>query len=73
MPEHRRGEPDTRYTRSDPVTGEVVKLIANENGVVAITTDAERRAADAWGLTETRLPKLGPKEVRELQAKEADR
>lgn len=71
MTEHRRGEPDTRYIRTDAVTEATVKLITDENGVVAITTDAERRAADAWGLAVTTLPKLGPKEVAKLQ-KEAD-
>ena len=71
MPDHRRGEPDTRYVRCDPQTSHIVKLVTDEAGVVAITTDAERRVADAWGLAETRLPKLGPREVRELQSKEA--
>lgn len=67
--EHRRGEPGARYVRMDPDTQRLIRLVADEDGVIPIRDEVERRVADAIGLAVTRLPKLGPKEVRALQAK----
>lgn len=45
----RRGQPSTRYLRTDPVGG-IVRLVADAEGVIAIGSDAEQRIADVIGL-----------------------
>jgi hypothetical protein len=45
----RRGKPFTRYLRNDPQAG-IVRLFADDDGRVTITSDAEQRVADALGL-----------------------
>jgi len=65
--EHRRAPERARYLRMDTVTGTLVKLQADERGVIEITTDPERRVADAFGLPVTRTPRLDNAEVAKLQ------
>jgi len=64
--EYRRG---VRVTTTDPLTGALVKLVPDENGVIAITSDAMRRVADARGYSVTKLPKMSNAEVGDLQKK----
>ena len=63
----RQGKPGARYETNDPRAG-IVLLIADERGVVEITTDDEARAADVFGLPVARKPKAPapvPSESRE--------
>jgi len=69
MSEHRRAPENARYTRIDTVTGRPVKLIADELGVITITTPEERRVADAFGLPVTRLPRMTAAEVTDTAKK----
>lgn len=45
----RRGKPGARYLRTAP-DGAVVRLVADDDGLVHVTSDAEQRVADAFGL-----------------------
>lgn len=71
MTEHRRGEPDTRYVRT--IDDQQVKLVANEDGVITVSTGLEQRLADQLGLPVTQLPKMSTKEVAALQKATAEK
>ena len=44
-----RGEPSTTYTYNDAIIGGEVTLVTDGEGLVNITTDAEKRAAASFG------------------------
>jgi hypothetical protein len=69
--EHRRAAENARYYRTDAVTGRQVKLVADDLGVITITSAEERRVADAFGLPVTRIPKLSGDEVAELRKEQS--
>lgn len=68
--EYRRAAPGWRCVSTDPVTGRAVKLAADDLGVITITSDEERRLADARRLPITKLPRLDNDEVAKLKSKE---
>lgn len=63
--QHRRATPGARLTRT--IDGRPVKLVADELGVIEITSEAERRAADAFGLRVTRVPRLDPEDSKKKE------
>lgn len=65
--QYRRATAGARFVRMDPVSGHLVKLRADELGVIPITTAPERRVADAIGLRVTRVPRLDNDEVAALK------
>jgi hypothetical protein len=67
VPEHRRATPGYRVVTN--VDGRLVKLTANDLGVIDITTDDERIVADLLRLHVTKVPKLSNAEVADLQTK----
>jgi len=64
---HRRAKPGARFSRIDPTTGLLVKLRADDLGVIEITDPSEQRVADAFGLPVTKTPRLDSDEVAKLQ------
>ena len=66
---YRRTKPGQRYVTSDPMTGRLVKLAADELGVITITTPEEQRVAAALGLPITKLPRASNDEVAALKSK----
>ena len=69
--DHRRATKGARFISVDTVTGRIVKLTANDLGVIAIETDEQRRVADKLRLPITRTPKLDGDEVADLKKKGA--
>ena len=69
MSTYRRAAPGARFLTTDS-TGRRVKLVADELGVITITTPAEARAADSFGLPVTKLPRASGDEVAKSKKKE---
>jgi hypothetical protein len=67
VPDYRRATPGYRVVAT--VDGRIVKLTADDLGVITIETDDERRLADRRNLPLTRVPKLSNDEVADLQRK----
>jgi len=71
MTEYRRAGKDVAlYSRVDGPSGRLVKLVPDDLGIITISSEAERRVAEAIGLPVTKLPRLDSDEVAKAKKKE---